>query len=153
MHHGACKVEFQPFNRSYSQLTFFNFLQSIIFQLWSSYSFISTKRGKQIAVACEKKEINQLRPPVHAIRPSTIEWSTSNERKTNRMYVRAACRAEYDTRPLWSSSQFDTEYNASLFCEHKQACNPTYIDYTYHVLTKKNTPFFNFQFAYTRIYK
>ena len=24
--HAACKVEFQPFNRSYSQLTFFNFL-------------------------------------------------------------------------------------------------------------------------------
>ena len=26
MYHAACKVEFQPFNRSYSQLTFFNFL-------------------------------------------------------------------------------------------------------------------------------
>ena len=26
MYHGACKVEFQPFNRSYSQLTFFNVL-------------------------------------------------------------------------------------------------------------------------------
>ena len=25
MHHAACKVEFQPFNRSYSQLTLFNF--------------------------------------------------------------------------------------------------------------------------------
>ena len=25
MYHAACKVEFQPFNRSYSQLTFFNF--------------------------------------------------------------------------------------------------------------------------------
>ena len=25
MHHAACKVEFQLFNRSYSQLTFFNF--------------------------------------------------------------------------------------------------------------------------------
>ena len=28
MYHAACKVEFQPFNRSYSQLTFFNFLYS-----------------------------------------------------------------------------------------------------------------------------
>ena len=28
MYHAACKVEFQPFNRSYSQLTFFNFLQN-----------------------------------------------------------------------------------------------------------------------------
>ena len=27
MYHAACKVEFQPFNRSYSQLTFFNFLK------------------------------------------------------------------------------------------------------------------------------
>ena len=26
MYHTACKVEFQPFTRSYSQLTFFNFL-------------------------------------------------------------------------------------------------------------------------------
>ena len=26
MHHAACKVEFQPFNPSCSQLTFFNFL-------------------------------------------------------------------------------------------------------------------------------
>ena len=26
MYHAACKAEFQPFNRSYSQLTFFNFL-------------------------------------------------------------------------------------------------------------------------------
>ena len=26
MYHAACKVEFQPFTRSYSQLTFFNFL-------------------------------------------------------------------------------------------------------------------------------
>ena len=25
MYHAACKVEFQPFNRSYSQMTFFNF--------------------------------------------------------------------------------------------------------------------------------
>ena len=25
MYHAACKVEFQPFNRSYSKLTFFNF--------------------------------------------------------------------------------------------------------------------------------
>ena len=25
MYHAACKVEFQPFKRSYSQLTFFNF--------------------------------------------------------------------------------------------------------------------------------
>ena len=26
MYHAACKVEFQPFKRLYSQLTFFNFL-------------------------------------------------------------------------------------------------------------------------------
>ena len=26
IYHAPCKVEFQPFNRSYSQLTFFNFL-------------------------------------------------------------------------------------------------------------------------------
>ena len=26
MYHAACKVEFQPFTRSYSQLAFFNFL-------------------------------------------------------------------------------------------------------------------------------
>ena len=28
MYHAACKVEFQPFKRLYSQLTFFNFLYS-----------------------------------------------------------------------------------------------------------------------------
>ena len=29
MYHAACKVEFQPFTRSYSQLTFFNFYKII----------------------------------------------------------------------------------------------------------------------------
>ena len=29
MYHAACRVEFQPFKRSYSQLTFFNFLQNM----------------------------------------------------------------------------------------------------------------------------
>ena len=28
MYQAACKVEFQPFKRLYSQLTFFNFLQN-----------------------------------------------------------------------------------------------------------------------------
>ena len=36
MYHTACKVEFQPFKRSYSQLTFFNILRSIIKFLASS---------------------------------------------------------------------------------------------------------------------
>ena len=31
MHHGACKVEFQPFNRSYSQLTFLTFFINHVF--------------------------------------------------------------------------------------------------------------------------
>ena len=30
MYHAACKVEFQPFNRWYSQLTFFNFFVRFI---------------------------------------------------------------------------------------------------------------------------
>ena len=30
MSHAACRVEFQPFKRSYSQLTFFNFLQNTL---------------------------------------------------------------------------------------------------------------------------
>ena len=29
MYHAACKVEFQPFTRSYSQLTFFNFYEQV----------------------------------------------------------------------------------------------------------------------------
>ena len=29
MYHAACKVEFQPFKRSYSQLTFFNFFLKV----------------------------------------------------------------------------------------------------------------------------
>ena len=29
MYHAACKVEFRPFHRSYSQLTFFNFIKYI----------------------------------------------------------------------------------------------------------------------------
>ena len=31
MYHAACKVEFQPFKRLYSQLTFFNFLLKYIY--------------------------------------------------------------------------------------------------------------------------
>ena len=31
MYHAACKVEFQPFKRLYSQLTFFNFLISLTY--------------------------------------------------------------------------------------------------------------------------
>ena len=31
MYHAACKVEFQPFTRSYSQLTFFNFYKKFFF--------------------------------------------------------------------------------------------------------------------------
>ena len=31
MYHAACKVEFQPFNRSYSQLTFSNFILRVIY--------------------------------------------------------------------------------------------------------------------------
>ena len=37
MYHAACKVEFQPFQRSYSQLTFFNFLQNIILRFYGPY--------------------------------------------------------------------------------------------------------------------
>ena len=33
MFHVACKVEFQSFNRSYSQLTFFNFYNILSFDL------------------------------------------------------------------------------------------------------------------------
>ena len=39
MYHAACKVEFQPFKRSYSQLTFFNFLYSS--KLYSEYPSLS----------------------------------------------------------------------------------------------------------------
>ena len=31
MYHAACKVEFQPFKRLYSQLTFFNFLEKFMY--------------------------------------------------------------------------------------------------------------------------
>ena len=30
MYHAACKVEFQPFKRLYSQLTFFNFYEIVL---------------------------------------------------------------------------------------------------------------------------
>ena len=32
MYYAACKVEFQPFNRSYSQLTFFNLYTRVVWQ-------------------------------------------------------------------------------------------------------------------------
>ena len=38
MYHAACKVEFQPFNRSYSQLTFFNFLSNVSIPAEVQYS-------------------------------------------------------------------------------------------------------------------
>ena len=37
MYHAACKVEFQPFKRSYSQLTFFNFLWNHLTRVTKSY--------------------------------------------------------------------------------------------------------------------
>ena len=39
MYHAACKVEFQPFNRSYSQLTLFIFLYLVYF-LMKSTSYV-----------------------------------------------------------------------------------------------------------------
>ena len=42
MYHAACKVEFQPFNRSYSQLTFFIFFFKF-FELENKVTTIKTK--------------------------------------------------------------------------------------------------------------
>ena len=44
MYHAACKVEFQPFNRLYSQLTFFNFLLKK--KLHTTYQVLSTQVKK-----------------------------------------------------------------------------------------------------------
>ena len=41
MYHAACKVEFQPFTRSYSQLTFFNFFQLFIKTFYRIHPFIA----------------------------------------------------------------------------------------------------------------
>ena len=51
MYHAACKVEFQPFNRSYSQLTFFIFL-------------------------CKKKTLSQVagKPPSHNVGVKKSLW-------------------------------------------------------------------------------
>ena len=60
MYHAACKVEFQPFTKSYSQLTFFNFLYNgaipngekirfVLFLSWIVTFFLSrltTKRSR-----------------------------------------------------------------------------------------------------------
>ena len=37
MYHAACKVEFQPFKRLYSQLTFFNFLYLVKYCIYTRY--------------------------------------------------------------------------------------------------------------------
>ena len=45
MYHAACKVEFQPFKRSYSQLTFSNLKKKITFKL-VELSIINTSYQK-----------------------------------------------------------------------------------------------------------
>ena len=61
MYHAACKVEFQPFKRLYSQLTFFNFLH--------------IKKLKN--VSCEYDRLNGLNSTLQAawyIRHVRIIW-------------------------------------------------------------------------------
>ena len=42
-YHAACKVEFQPFKRSYSQLTFFNILQKLFIKAYRyNYGYMSS---------------------------------------------------------------------------------------------------------------
>ena len=57
MYHACCKVEFQPFRRSYSQLTFFNFLYKkrlvlgAVRQAWSAKSLWETPTRWSVLLA------------------------------------------------------------------------------------------------------
>ena len=44
MYHAACKVEFQPFKRSYSQLTFFNFYKTALQKRENTYNIARRKQ-------------------------------------------------------------------------------------------------------------
>ena len=50
MYHAACKVEFQPFKRSNSQLTFFNFLEKIKLARKNASFFFRASREQYIGI-------------------------------------------------------------------------------------------------------
>ena len=63
MYHAACKVEFQPFKRSYSQLTFFNLKKkrrrcwNFDFEpRWSRFPASSSKRWRS-ALLCGQRDV------------------------------------------------------------------------------------------------
>ena len=55
MYHAACKIEFQPFNRSYSQLTFFVFCNEQMKNVSCEYDRLSEKMKN---VSCEYDRLN-----------------------------------------------------------------------------------------------
>ena len=61
MYHTACKVEFQPFIRSYSQLKFFNFFIKYLFwtelKAFSAFFFLTRKlKKKKLKPVVSKKK-------------------------------------------------------------------------------------------------
>ena len=62
MYHAACKVEFQPFNRSYSQLTFFNYFLKLV-NTWTWWCYLLSYRDKRsINYPAQRKPYNILPP-------------------------------------------------------------------------------------------
>ena len=59
MYHAACKVELQPFKRSYSQKTFFNFLMRSFFAFRKKSLF---KAGRT-SIGCQKKKTKHFSLP------------------------------------------------------------------------------------------
>ena len=51
MYHTACKVEFQPFTRSYSQLTIFNISQKLCTGIKYTIGFLGTRLISEIPIA------------------------------------------------------------------------------------------------------
>ena len=81
MYHAACKVEFQPFTRSYSQLTFFNFFikssMDLLFVRFTIFFLPQGKRsGRRIQVPpAERSALYRVYVLLH--RASTYSYSVS----------------------------------------------------------------------------
>ena len=75
MYHAACKVEFQPFKRSYSQMAFFNFLRIKSFFL--DLLTMETRCSKVIFPNYSKKKPAEetLVPPLWGTREKNARFS------------------------------------------------------------------------------
>ena len=103
MYHAACKVEFQPFNRSYSQLTFFNFITKIL----------SINRG---FIHRTKMWLSYMRPSRDSIRRADclVEHNSRDRHSNVPAYTNARLQVQF--AKLSVSQLVRTHSRVTYFC-------------------------------------